>query len=83
MQYNQEQMRHILDEAREKGKEMVEEAPGTDEEKGVLSESMEDIVREELSLTEEELTGRTPAASPWMYRLHGSIDSGKKDNAGK
>ncbi len=75
MQYNQEQMWHVLDEAKEVGEkiaggaeklepktdeerreEMVEEALGTDEEKGELIESMENILREEISQSAEELS---------------------------
>ena len=76
--YNNEQMRHILDEAREQGeknaeaakknepktpeerkKEMAEEALGLDEEKGVLSETMEELtqaVEEAVEETVEEAT---------------------------
>lgn len=72
MQYNQEQMRHAMDEAREIGEkiaeeaeklepktaeerreEMAEEALGTDEEKGVLTEIMEDLSQLAEELTEE------------------------------
>lgn len=72
MQYNQEQMWHAMDEAREIGekiaeatekhepktaeerkKEMVEEALGTDEEKGVLTEIMDELLQEEVSQPEE------------------------------
>ncbi len=72
MQYNQEQMRHVIDEAKEVGEkiakaaekfapktaeerreEMVEEALGTDEEKGALTESMEELSRLAEELTEE------------------------------
>lgn len=75
MQYNQEQMWHVMDEAKEVGEkiaeeaeklepktaeerreEMAEEALGIDEEKGALTESMEDILKEELSEQAEELT---------------------------
>ena len=72
MQYNQEQMRHAMDEAKETGEkiaeeaeklepktaeerheEMAEEALGTDEEKGVLTEIMEDLSQLAEELTEE------------------------------
>lgn len=72
VQYNQEQMWHVLDEAKEIGKkiaeeaekfeaktveerreEMVEEALGTDEEKGALTESMEELSQLAEELTEE------------------------------
>ncbi|MDE6744318.1 MAG: hypothetical protein K2J95_10615 [Lachnospiraceae bacterium] len=72
MQYNQEQMRRAMDEAKEIGEkiaeeaeklepktaeerreEMAEEALGTDEEKGVLSEIMEDLSQLAEELTEE------------------------------
>lgn len=72
MQYNQEQMWHMMDEAKEKGEkiaeqaeklepktaeerkeEMVEEALGTDENKGVLSESMEEITKIAEEMAEE------------------------------
>lgn len=62
--YNNEQMWHVLDEAREKGEkiaeeakklepktaeerreEMIEEAQGTDEEKGVLTETLEEATK--------------------------------------
>lgn len=68
-------MQHVLDEAKEIGEkiaeeaekfepktaeekleDMVEEALGTDEEKGELTEMTEDILLEELLLSEEELT---------------------------
>lgn len=74
MQYNQEQMWHAMDEAKEIGEkiaeeaeklepktaeerldDMAEEALGTDEEKGALSESLDDL-REEFSELAEELT---------------------------
>ncbi len=70
--YNNEQMFHILDEAREQGEkiaeavektepktpeerkeELVEEALGTDEEKGVLSEVMDEILEEVTEIVEE------------------------------
>ena len=72
MQYNQEQMRHAMDEAKEIGEkiaeeaerlepktaeerreEMVEEALGTDEGEGVLTEIMEDLSQLAEELTEE------------------------------
>lgn len=75
MQYNQEQMWHIMDEAKEVGEKIAEEAEkfepktaeerreemaaealGTDEEKGALTEITENILREELSQSAEELT---------------------------
>lgn len=78
MQYNQEQMWHAMDEAREIGekiaeaaekhepktaeerkKEMVEEALGIDEEKGVLTEIMDELLQEEVSKPEEELLEET------------------------
>lgn len=65
MQYNQEQMWHIMDEAKERGEkiaeaaektkpktaeerreDMVEEALGIDDEKGMLSESLEELSQE-------------------------------------
>ncbi|MDE6202706.1 MAG: hypothetical protein K2G19_04445 [Lachnospiraceae bacterium] len=70
--YNNEQMFHILDEAREQGEkiaeavektepktpeerkeELVEEALGTDEEKGVLSEVMDEMLEEVTEIVEE------------------------------
>ena len=72
MQYNQEQMWHIMDEARERGEkiaeaaekmkpktteerreDMVEEALGIDDEKGMLSESLEELSDLAEELTEE------------------------------
>lgn len=72
MQYNQEQMWHAMDEAREIGEkiaegvekfepktaeerreDIVEEALGTDENKGELTESMEKMQEEVTELTEE------------------------------
>lgn len=72
MQYNQEQMWHIMDEAKERGEkiaeaaekmkpktaeerreDMVEEALGIDDEKGALSESLEELSELAEELTEE------------------------------
>lgn len=72
MQYNQEQMWHIMDEAKERGEkiaeaaekmkpktaeerreDMVEEALGIDDEKGLLSESLEELSELAEELTEE------------------------------
>ena len=72
MQYNQEQMWHIMDEAKERGEkiaeaaektkpktaeerreDMVEEALGIDDEKGMLSESLEELSDLAEELTEE------------------------------
>ncbi len=72
MQYNQEQMWHIMDEARERSEkiaeaaekmkpktaeerreDMVEEALGIDDEKGALSESLEELSELAEELTEE------------------------------
>lgn len=72
MQYNQEQMWHMMDEAKgtgekiaeqaeklepktaeERKEEMAEEALGTDENKGVMTEIMEDITQITEELTEE------------------------------
>ncbi|MDE6748175.1 MAG: hypothetical protein K2K21_03810 [Lachnospiraceae bacterium] len=72
MQYNQEQMWHIMDEAKERGEkiaeavekmkpktaeerreDMVEEALGIDDEKGALSESLEELSELAGELTEE------------------------------
>lgn len=75
MAYNQEQMWHVLDEAKEKGEkiaeeaeklkpktaeerreELIEEAQGTDEEKGVLTEALEEATKsvDELNKAAEE-----------------------------
>lgn len=70
--YNNEQMFHILDEAREQGEkiaeavektepktpeerkeELVEEALGTDEDEGVLSEVMDEMLEEVTEIAEE------------------------------
>ena len=70
--YNNEQMFHILDEAREQGEkiaeavektepktpeerkeDLVEEALGTDDEKGVLSEVMDEMLEEVTEIVEE------------------------------
>lgn len=72
MQYNQEQMWHIMDEAKERGEkiaeaaektkpktaeerreDMVEEALGIDDEKGALSESLEELSELAEEMTEE------------------------------
>lgn len=72
IQYNQEQMWHLMDEAKEAGEkiaekaeelepktaeerkeEMVEEALGTDEGKGVITEILEEITQVTEELTEE------------------------------
>ena len=72
MHYNQEQMWHIMDEAKERGEkiaeaaektkpktaeerreDMVEEALGIDDEKGMLSESLEELSDLAEELTEE------------------------------
>lgn len=98
-EYNQSQMFHMMDEAKERGEqiakaaekyapktaeerqeELVEEALGTDESKGVLTESMEEIVdiaekltdeavEESASLNEEPLNKTNEAANEISEKL--------------
>lgn len=84
MQYNQEQMWHAMDEAKEigeklepktaeeRGEDMVEEALGADESKGELTESMEKM-QEEMAELSEDMSQTIEEAAESVEEMHDNM----------